>query len=737
VIRGLIITICSFLALSASAEVWSTDLDAALVRAEREQKLVLLHLRPTCSACNEFLDFLIVDAAQHGGMQEAYRQFILVRADEKPVTPAIANVLQQKPRRPSILLVDPGGRILEPLKDFQTPNGFLDFLTLARQQAPRILYSAALRKKGETADADFVLADSLLRMEQVEQARDLFNVAARGYDRVKKPDLAELAKMNGAFAEYFASVRARHSVRAQQMVISLLRYAQHPMTPANGARAWLAVGAIRQMEKDTGGAIRAYRASYELAAPGSSTRQTARQNLEQLGDTWAAAQEVAATATTTATIRLVPPPRSTISGKAEFIANTSPAVARVAFLVDGVQAATVGRAPFRARLDVGALPRLRTVRAIAYDKEGKSIGETEVTINDRVDDAFRVAILSPSTDRIEGNVVAEAEANAPAGRGVKAVELFWNEEKLGTFADRPYRAAFVAPGKFGYLRAVATLDDGRTAEDTRVYNADVASETVEVHAIGFAATVADAKGKRIGGLAGKDFVVKENGSAVAVSDRVTDEPATIALAIDTSRSMRSSLNELFDAATAFIDATAKPDSRVFIVAFDSVPRVIHPPSSDAASLRKSVLSLYPTGATAAVDAVTFALQQFRGIGGRRALVLLTDGHDGPNSQSTAAAMRMAMETGVPIYIVIPHIYRGSRLGNGLLGVSAATGGLQFPAARPEEMPSIFAKIREEVMGQYLLSIAGSAGNGEWRRIEVQVPGRREAKVRTIGGYYAR
>jgi hypothetical protein len=135
--------------------------------------------------------------------------------------------------------------------------------------------------------------------------------------------------------------------------------------------------------------------------------------------------------------------------------------------------------------------------------------------------------------------------------------------------------------------------------------------------------------------------------------------------------------------------------------------------------------------------VTFALQQFRGVGGRRALVLLTDGHDGSNSQSTAACMRMAMETGVPIYIVVPYAYRGARTGNGLLGISAATGGLQFPAARPEEMPSIFRRIREEVMGQYLLSLTGAAGNGEWRRLEVAVARHEAAKVRTIGGYYAR
>ncbi|MCU1350489.1 MAG: hypothetical protein JWO56_3519, partial [Acidobacteria bacterium] len=65
-----------------------------------------------------------------------------------------------------------------------------------------------------------------------------------------------------------------------------------------------------------------------------------------------------------------------------------------------------------------------------------------------------------------------------------------------------------------------------------------------------------------------------------------------------------------------------------------------------------------------------------------------------------------------------------------------TGGLQFRAARPEEMQSIFRTIHAEVMGQYLLSITGNTAGGEWRRLKVEVPGR-GAKVRTIGGYYGR
>ncbi|MCU1350488.1 MAG: VWFA-related Acidobacterial domain protein [Acidobacteria bacterium] len=735
-IRALAFTLSTLFALAANGEVWSGDLDAALVRAEGEQKLVLLHLRGGCGRrCNEPLDKLLAEAGRYAPIATAYQHFILVRSDELSRSAAMKKVLAQKPRRPSLLLVDPEGQMLQPRRPFQSANELIDFLSLVRDQAPQIVRAAELRKAGRRGEADLALGDAFLHLESVEKARDLFRSAASEFRKANDRKDEEFARTYASFAEYFYYSWGGNAAKAQMAVIDLLRVAEFPGTPSNAAEAWMAIGGIRKSERDPAGAIRAYRRAYELAAAGSITRDGARQELEHLGDTWAAAQHDAAAAQ--ATIRVIAPPRSTISGRAEFIANTTVVVARVAFLLDGDQVATVDQPPFRVRIDVGALPRLSIVKAVAFDRTGKPIGEATATINDRVD-AFRVAILSPVAERIDGNVVVEADARVPEGRRVTNVELYWNEAKLRRFDGAPYRLEFVAPKAFGYLRAVATLDDGRTAEDTRVYNAGTVSETFEVHAVGFSATVVDGSGKRIEGLSGKDFAARDEGLPVTVTDRAfSDEPATIGIAIDASRSMRTSLLDLFEAATQLVDITASPKSRVFLVAFDTTPRLIHPPSSDAASLRASILALNPTGATAAVDAITFALQQFRGVGGRRALIVITDGRDGPNSQSTTACTRMAMETGVPIYVVIPKVYRSSPFGNGLLGISEATGGLLYQAAEKQEMPSIFTRIRDEVMGQYLLSITGSRQEGgEWRRLSVEVPGR-GARVRTIRGYYAR
>lgn len=732
--------LCSLVALGAAAEEWSRDLDAALVQSAEQQKLVLLHLRGSCGRkCNEPLDKLLAEGGQYAPIAAEYGNYILVRAEERDPSPALKKVLEQKPAPPALAIVTPDGTMFQPWRTLETANDLIDMLSRTRAQAPHLLRAAELRKAGKTGDAELTLGDAFLQLRATGWARDRFYAAAAAFKREGRAHDEEFARTYGLYADYFYFAMTRNSTRVTQSMVDLLRVAQFSSDKANAAEAWMAVGGIRQTTHDDSGAIRAYRRAYELAGAGSPTRANARATLERLGDTWAAAQADATSASSgaEATVRIVPPPRSTISGRAEFIANASAAVARVDFLLDDAKVASVNAAPFRARIDVGDLPRLRTVKAVAYDKGGKAVGESVVTINDRVD-AFRVAILSPVAEKIEGNVTVEADAQVPEGRALTSVALYWNEARLTTWTQRPFRLDFAVPGGFGYLRAVATLDDGRTAEDTRVYNNGAVSEAMEVHAVGFAATVVDANGKRVPGLAGKDFAAKDEGKPVPVADReFTDEPATIGLAIDASTSMRSSLLELYDAATRFVDTVVSPRSRLFLVAFDNTPRVIHEPSDDAKSLRSSILAINPSGSTAAVDAITFALQQFRGIGGRRALVVITDGRDGPNRESVAAAERMSMQTGVPIYGIIPAVYRSTPFGNSLINLAEKSGGLMFLHAEAGELGSIFARIRDEVMGQYLLSISAARGSGEWRRLTVEVPGRKDAKVRTIGGYYAR
>jgi VWFA-related protein len=200
--------------------------------------------------------------------------------------------------------------------------------------------------------------------------------------------------------------------------------------------------------------------------------------------------------------------------------------------------------------------------------------------------------------------------------------------------------------------------------------------------------------------------------------------------------MTSLLVPLLDMAAELVDVVT-PRDRLFLIAFNERPHLIHPPTVNAASLRSKLFDQYASGGTALADALAFSLQQFRSLPGRKALVLITDGNEGASDQNARACIGMARESGVPIYVIVPKesgdIENAVAFRRVLREIADTTGGLYFE--RPRE--TVFERIRDDVRGQYLLSFNAppDAIPGRWRSIRVQVA-RAGARVRTISGYYA-
>ena len=87
-------------------------------------------------------------------------------------------------------------------------------------------------------------------------------------------------------------------------------------------------------------------------------------------------------------------------------------------------------------------------------------------------------------------------------------------------------------------------------------------------------TVLDRDGRFISALRKEDFRIFEDGTEHQVAYfATTEEPFTVALVIDTSSSTRFKLEDIQDAALAFLDQL-RPDDRVIIVSFDDSVRVL-------------------------------------------------------------------------------------------------------------------------------------------------------------------
>ncbi|HEX7150355.1 MAG TPA: VWA domain-containing protein [Thermoanaerobaculia bacterium] len=719
-------TLITLLLLSASAQAsteWMTDVDRAFATALAEQRTVLVHVRSRCKgACNAKADKMLAAIDAQPLVAHLLPSVVLLRVEEEKVRGPVVE-LNRKTKPPFVSIVDATG---QQIHTFHGEKLNLQVITAALQDVhdsrSLLARSALQRKQGNVASAEYLLGHAFLRMRGAFRAAEKLELAAAAFRKAGDEAMAQYATIDAGFAWYAAYQRPR----ALRMIADVMEKPVNATVEANG---WYMRGAMERMNTRNAVAIKNFRKAYELAPIDSEVFALARDVLRDLDPNPLPPKEGI---TTEAVVRLMPPARRTVTGHAEFAAEVRGEASRVEFYLDGTRAATDDKAPYRSKLDLGPTPRARTVKAVAYDASNRAIGEAVVIVNDRAD-AFRINITMPVGPRVLGTTVVETDVVVPPGRTLQRVELYWKDDLVANLTAPPLRHALRINGEFGYLRAVALLDDGTAAEETKLFNVEGSTELVDVSAVNFIATVLNDAGNPVPGLTAKDFAVEEEQRRVDVNVRqALDEPVTIGVAIDSSSSMSRYVPFVGMAASKLVESTVREQDRAFVVSFDSAPRLIHPRSNDVASMRSAIFELRNLGGTSIYDGVTFALQQFQEISGRRVLVILSDGQEGKSSGNADACVRLAKTIGVPIYALIPR--GGQRLLNPLTRLAELTGG-ESTVVSEETLTKALERIAAEIRGQYLLSFqAPNAPSGSWRELTVRTP---KGKVRTITGYYAK
>ena len=158
-------------------------------------------------------------------------------------------------------------------------------------------------------------------------------------------------------------------------------------------------------------------------------------------------------------------------------------------------------------------------------------------------------------------------------------------------------------------------------------------------------TVTDSSGLPIRGLGASAFTVSEDGQLVTslALNELPDsrQPIAVALAIDTSGSMASALDETQAAALVFLDGLS-PSDQAALLTFADEARVAVPLTTDLDALRSAIEALRPEGETALNDALALAVDVLRDLPvGRKAIVLLADGEDNSSAFTFDVAVREA------------------------------------------------------------------------------------------------
>jgi Ca-activated chloride channel homolog len=166
-------------------------------------------------------------------------------------------------------------------------------------------------------------------------------------------------------------------------------------------------------------------------------------------------------------------------------------------------------------------------------------------------------------------------------------------------------------------------------------------------------SVMDRDGKFIPNLRKEDFRIWEDGTEQQVAYFAsTEKPFTVALVLDTSGSTKYRLQEIQDAAIAFVEQL-RPDDRVMIVSFNDRIKVLSQPTNDRFMLREAIRRTDAGSGTRLYDAVDMIINEyFNRIEGRKALVLFTDGVDTTSKRASyESTLRDAEELDALIYPV--------------------------------------------------------------------------------------
>jgi len=706
---------------------WKT-LPDALAAAQANRSLVLLDLRPNTQFKRQENEWLAA-AETNPATARAMEGMVLAAANVSGLDryPDLKQFYGQ--RRQLIVLDQWGGIVAEPGAAFVDHAKFAGALNALRQQTAAFVRAADAWHEGEIGRALVIRGGALLDAGDATAAAKAFQ---QGYTTAKQSNDAET--MQGAQLGLAAI-----DLPAQKAVRSLEEITEHPVTNDIGARAWMLLAHTYRANRATKQAIAAYQKSFALAPKPSVLAEAARRHLETLGSEPESELRAALAANS---VHLLYPHKDVMLGNVDFGVAAPDVAARVEVYLDDARVAELTRRPFITRVDLGKTPQLRTVRAVAFDPQERKLGEEKVTLND-IAGALGVSIVAPAGDTVKSRTTVEATARIPAGITLDGVDLYWNETKIATLTTAPFRHELVlpSPSAAGFIRVVARASDGATAEDVKMINAGGAAEQVRVDAVQVYAIVQDRSGHYIDGLKSSDFVVKEDGRTVTTQlQSGSGDPISIGIALDTSASMQVVMNDVMDYANEFVVHSLGTADRTFVTAFDAEPHLVQPLTNDRKQLTNAIYDLHAAGGTAIWDAVLYSLQQFRGVGGKRALVVFTDGINNAGTATLKSDLQYAREVGVPVYFV--QIYTGMRRldmtfdETGIKNLTESTGGAYFRFAGKKDLPRLFSQIRDDTRGQYLLTYVSpsTAPRRNLRRISVEVPGK-PVIVRATSGYY--
>jgi Ca-activated chloride channel family protein len=356
---------------------------------------------------------------------------------------------------------------------------------------------------------------------------------------------------------------------------------------------------------------------------------------------------------------------------------------------------------------------------------------------------FSIRITNPERNDFRfGRAGIDAEVRAADPALVEKVEFFVDDNLIFIDTERPYRCVFDfgSEPRSWVIRAVAHHLEGVTVSDTVILKRVVLNYAVSVNRVILYATARQRGGDEgfALDLTRDDLLLEEEGVPQEIIDfYIEQRPVTLAMILDSSGSMQPAMATVHAAANRFVSALSS-DDRALVIDFDDRVYLLQDLTADKKALQDAITSTSALGGTALYDALHASYRKLRGIDGRKAIILLTDGQD---TASKFSFKRVVDEAKVNDIIIYPIGLGTSVLDLDLRRVlktlATETGGRPYFPDKVEELQGVYEQIALELKSQYYITYEPENTNwdGRWRRIKLTAPNS-GVEIRTRRGYYA-